>query len=202
MMNGNNATQLWQICCHNGPRAKEVFIHCRSDTSETGILDQTASVYRSLIEALQQEGGTGEHVLHEIVFFRDIQRDLFSYMNARPGNSLYTPAATFIQQAPTNEGQLIELSAYAVIPKSGSDSICSIAGLPPQQTGRILMLGGRKHLFLSNICGFPNYGNSFVNRRTAPLFAGEYFNCVNQGICQKVRFSPLKFPPFSIETFA
>jgi enamine deaminase RidA (YjgF/YER057c/UK114 family) len=147
--------QNYEVRCHNGPLAKEIFVLCRPDVSEKDIVGQTASVYRALCNAVQLEGGSAKHILREMVFFRNIQRDLEPFQKARTRimNSLYAPAATLVQQTPmSNEEQLVELSAYALIPESNSlESHLT-------QSGRSFLLGGFKHVFLANICGTP--GNS------------------------------------------
>jgi enamine deaminase RidA (YjgF/YER057c/UK114 family) len=147
---------------HDGPLAKELFILCRPDSANGDILGQTASVYRSLYEALRQEAGSTEHVVQEMVFFRDIQNHMGLYrdvrrqvVNSLSGNNLYAPAAIPIQQAPVDERQLIELVAYAVIPKSGTIKTRVLAAPPFYQAGRILGIGGYRHLLLSNIYGLP-----------------------------------------------
>jgi enamine deaminase RidA (YjgF/YER057c/UK114 family) len=144
-----------EVSCHAGPLAKEMFILCQPDTSQKDIVGQTASVYRTLGNAVQKEGGSAEHVLREMVFFRSIQGDLGPFQRARTRimNSPYAPAATFVQQPPVDETRLIEVLAYALIPRSGSLESHSLT-----QSGRVFSLGGFKHAFLTNIYGLP--GNS------------------------------------------
>jgi enamine deaminase RidA (YjgF/YER057c/UK114 family) len=145
--------QNCEVRCHTGPLAKEIFALCRPDTAEKDIVGQTASVYRALCDAVQLGGGSTEHILREMVFFQNIQRDLEPFQKARTQimNSLYAPAATFVQQTPIrNEEQLVELSAYALIPRSGSLISHSVT-----QSGRVFMMGGFKHVFLGNIFGIP-----------------------------------------------
>lgn len=161
-INAGTTALSWEVRCHNGPLAKEAFILCRPDLREKDILRQTVSIYRALAEALRREGGSEEHVLQEIAFFRDIQRDLEAFqkarseiMNSQRLNACYAPAAAFIQQPPVNEEHLITLQVYAVIPASGAGEIGPPHPLPFHQTGHALLLGGCKHLFLSNICGAP-----------------------------------------------
>jgi enamine deaminase RidA (YjgF/YER057c/UK114 family) len=155
-----SATLRWEIRRHQGPLADEVFILCRPDTAEKDILGQSASLCHALSEALRQAGGSAENVLQETMFFRNIKRDLESalkiqsqMMNPAPGNISYDPAATRVQQAPVDARQLIELSAYAVIPKSEQAEIKPSTTLFSQQTGKVLLLAGCKHVFLSNIYG-------------------------------------------------
>jgi enamine deaminase RidA (YjgF/YER057c/UK114 family) len=162
VMSAGAATQPWQIRCHDGPFAREAFILCRPGILEEDIAGQTASAYGALSKALRHEGGSEAHVVQETAFFGNIERDLESFQTARrqamrsqAGRALYAPSATFIQQAPVAKGQLIELLAYAVIPKSGVGEICPMRALPLQQTGRIILLDGRKHVSISNICGDP-----------------------------------------------
>jgi enamine deaminase RidA (YjgF/YER057c/UK114 family) len=156
------AVRSCEVRRHNGPLAKEVFILCRPDPAKRDIFGQTASVYGTLYEALRQEGGSTEHVAKEMVFFLDIQKHMGSYRDVRrqvlrslSGNNLYQPAATLIQQAPVDERQLIELIAYAVIPRSGGIETHPVETFPFYQTGRIFWIGGYKHLLLSNVYGLP-----------------------------------------------
>jgi enamine deaminase RidA (YjgF/YER057c/UK114 family) len=154
-----------EIRCRVGPLAKEIFILCRPNLAQGDIAFQTESVYRALYKALQQEGSSAEHVLQEMAFYRDIQRDLDPSQEVRnqvikslSGNASYAPASICIQQAPVNQRQRIELLAYVVTPSSGFLATIPIKALPYHQTGRIFMLGGCKHAFLANIYGVP--GNS------------------------------------------
>jgi 2-iminobutanoate/2-iminopropanoate deaminase len=55
-------TPLSAVCGYHGPLAKELFILCRPDTAAENISSQTISLYRTLSEALQQEGGSAKHV--------------------------------------------------------------------------------------------------------------------------------------------
>ncbi len=155
-----------EVRCHLGPLAKEMFILCRPDAAERDIAGQTESVYRILCDAVQQEGGSDEHVLRETVFFRSIQRDLGPFHKIRRINISYAPAATFVEQTPANESALIEVLAYALIPRSGSLDSHSVA-----QFRRVFLLGGFKHVFLSNICGLP--GNAEDEAHSMFKAAGE-----------------------------
>jgi len=162
--NATPAVGSWEMRRHLGPLAKELFIACRPDRMEEDIVSQTNSVYAALFNAIQQEGGSTEHVLHETVFFRNIRRDLelsrktsAQAMNSLSGNAFYAPASTLIQQAPVDQSFAIELLAYVLIPEAGPEVTREITS-PLQQTGRVFLLGGRKHVLLANICGLP--GNS------------------------------------------
>jgi enamine deaminase RidA (YjgF/YER057c/UK114 family) len=160
--NVNSADWTFEIRCHHGPLAREAFVLCRPGTAGKGVSGQTASVYRALSDALRQEGGSLEHVVREAAFLRDIRRDLGLFRNARnrvlrsrPQKTPYIPASTFIQQAPVNEPQRIELSAYAVIPNAGRMEARRMTAPPRRPAGCIYWLGGFKHVWLSNIYGFP-----------------------------------------------
>jgi enamine deaminase RidA (YjgF/YER057c/UK114 family) len=142
--------------------ARELFILCRPDTTEKDFSSQTISLYRTLSGALQQEGGSVNNVLQEMVFFRDIHEDLEPFhsmlrqaLSMQPGNTFYASATTFIQQPPVNAAQKIELLAYAIIPQSGSLEIRPAAALPLGQNGLAFGVGGYKHVLLANISGLP-----------------------------------------------
>jgi enamine deaminase RidA (YjgF/YER057c/UK114 family) len=150
------------VCSHHGPLAKELFILCRPDPLEKDISKQAVSIYHALTEALQQEGGSANCVLQEMVFFRDIHRDRDSFqsirsqaMSSQSKNTFFAPATTFIQQPPVNADQQVEILTYAVIPKTGSLEIRPVTSLPSGQNGVTYWLGGRKHVMLANICGLP-----------------------------------------------
>jgi enamine deaminase RidA (YjgF/YER057c/UK114 family) len=157
-----SATPSWIARSHQGPLAKELFILCRPNKTEKDISGQAVSIYLALTEALQQEGGSANCVLQEMVFFRDIHRDLDPFqrirnqaMASQSENTIYAPATTFIQQPPVNADQQIELLAYAVIPQSGLLETHPMASLPSGENGVAFWLGGRKHVLLANICGLP-----------------------------------------------
>jgi len=159
---GDLATWNLEVRCHAGPLAKEAFILCRPDMEGKGIFGQTKSVYRALSDALRREGGSPEHVVREMVFLRDIRRDLEPFRKARnralrslAPKASYMPASTFIQQAPVNDLQLIELSAHAVIPRVGRMETGPVPALARRHAGRAFWLGGGKHVWLSNIYGLP-----------------------------------------------
>ena len=143
-----------EICSYSGPIAKEVFILGRPDPAEKSFISQAASVYRSLCAALQQEGASAEHVMQEMVFFRNVQRDLDPFHKIRTQVfPLYAPAATFIQQAPINEQYLIEILAYAFIPCTDATPVSPGFRFLPQPARRSFFTGGCKHVFAANICG-------------------------------------------------
>jgi enamine deaminase RidA (YjgF/YER057c/UK114 family) len=141
-----------EIHCHIGPLAKEMFIICKPEEADEGIVGQTASVYHALHNAVRKEGGSTEHILRETVFFCNVQRDLAAFQEARDQamNALYAPASTLVQQIPVQREALVELSAYALIPKSGALESHSLI-----QSGRVFLLEGSKHIFLASICGMP-----------------------------------------------
>src|SRR5512140_837984 len=67
-----------------GPEADELFILCRPEPSAVDdIARQTESVYRMLHNALRGEGGGLEHVVHETIYFRNIQGDRAAFEYVR-----------------------------------------------------------------------------------------------------------------------
>lgn len=145
-----------EIRSHSGPIAKEAFILCRPDPAEKDIVGQTASVYRRLYAVLRQEGASAEHVMQEMVFFRNVQGDLNPFHKTRAlVFPRYAPAATFIQQAPINQQHLMEILAYAFIPKTGATLTSPGLTVFHQPTQRTFFAGGCKHFFAANIYGLP-----------------------------------------------
>lgn len=145
---------------HPGPLAREVFLVCRPDPLKKGISSQTVSAYETLLEFLRAEGGSSEHVVRETAYLGDVERDFDAFRNARlkavdslSGGSYYAPASTFVGQPPLSEGQLLEISAYAVIPDSGGNSNPTPAATLWPESQRVYQLDGRKHVFIANVYG-------------------------------------------------
>lgn len=152
----SSAKPCTEIRCYSGPVARELFILCRPDPLETDITGQTTSIYRSLDRVLQHEKASGEYVLQERVFFRNIQRDLPAFCAVR--NSafpMYAPASTFVQQPPINGQNSIEILAYALIPHGNSTRVNPGFKAQPEVSGYALATDESKHTFFANIYGKP-----------------------------------------------
>ncbi len=75
-----------------GVEAEEIYIQCRPDPRHSGdIARQTASIYDACGSLLQGERGSLEHVVHQVVFFRNIRRDRRAISKKRFGKSTGRP---------------------------------------------------------------------------------------------------------------
>jgi enamine deaminase RidA (YjgF/YER057c/UK114 family) len=154
-----------------GVEAEEIHIQCRPDPRHSGdIARQTASIYDACGSLLQSERGSLEHVVHQVVFFRNIQRDLKPFQKAfleiyrtAAGTNAPLPATTLIEQPPLDTDADLALSATAVLPHfeqpEGPGSSASLVG-------RSFVLGDQRHLYAASIHGAP--GNAFDE--TASMF--------------------------------
>jgi enamine deaminase RidA (YjgF/YER057c/UK114 family) len=151
-----------------GPEANEIFLLCRPESLRPGeIAYQTESVYRTLRDLLQSEGGGLEHVVQEAVYFRNIREDLSRFQQARlqvvkeTGLEAFDPASTFIEQPPLNDSARLEISVLAVIPHDQraakvwnvwrtSQCVCNDCARIGAQ---VQLLGGQKYLRAGNIYG-------------------------------------------------
>jgi len=147
-----------------GVEAEEIYIQCRPDPRHPGnIAHQTASIYDACGSLLRSERASLEHVVHQVVFFRNIRKDLDPFQKAfrdicrkAAGANAPLPATTFVEQPPLDTDADLAMSATAVIPHfkgpQGPDS-------PASLSVRSFVLGERKHLYAAGIHGAP--GNAF-----------------------------------------
>ncbi len=151
-----------------GPEADELFILCSPESTATNnIVGQTESVYRTLHKALRAQGGGLRHIVHERVFFRDIQEDLAVFQEVRSamlkeaGCRVCRPASTYIEQAPLDERERLEVSAFAVIPRRREARFGrTMWNTPPCEcaararfAARVIRLGSEEHLYAGSIYG-------------------------------------------------
>lgn len=151
-----------------GPEADEIFILCRpEDTAADDIGAQADSVYRTLHDTLSAQGGGLGDVVHETVFFRDIQGDLDGFRRVRGQvlNELNSrtcrPASTRIQQPPLNQHERLEVSAFAVIPRRpAAQSARTFWNVPPcacaadlRFATRVVRVGTQEYVYVGNIFG-------------------------------------------------
>ena len=148
----------------SGPAADEIFVHSRPDPGQPqDVALQTAALYQTLGSFLRQEKGSLEHIVQEVVFFRNVRRDFAPFQKARlqvfdalAGALPQLPASTIIEQPPLDPHACLAISAMAVIPRGGA-----LPGCSPQSPalGRSFLLGKHRHFCAGSIYGDP--GSAF-----------------------------------------
>ncbi|MBN1441409.1 MAG: hypothetical protein JXA90_01820 [Planctomycetes bacterium] len=159
-----------------GPRATETFVHGGAPAgSGESVEDQVRAAYGQIHRALTEERQSLPSVIREIVFFRDIAKDLDPYLEARLEvlqrlglSNAYQPVSTFIQQPPLEDHARFEILLTAVTPHPsteakvwdaqeaamGAQPLC-LRGSCAGSEARVILLGGEKHLFAGNMYGEP-----------------------------------------------
>ena len=107
-----------------GPRARELFLHCQPPpgTADAGL--QAEMLYRAIQSVLESEGGSFASVVAETAFLRDLQATIGPVREARRralaahGTATHRPATTEIEQPPLNERACLEVMVHAVLPKA------------------------------------------------------------------------------------
>ena len=166
--NDNETTRLsWRR--FSGRFSEEIFMHCRPDARQAGSASsQAASVYRALEALLRRENGCLQHIVQEIVFFRNIRRDFEPFRQARrrafasAGESpSLLPASTFIEQAPLESAADVTVSAIAM---SAREGVAHSHHPSPHPEVRSFSLGEQLHVFAGSIFGAP--GTPFDETRS------------------------------------
>ena len=106
----------------SGPIADELFIQSRPGEGISDAARQAEALYEALLDALASEGAGPEAIVSETVFFRRIREHCEVARRARSrvvGLEAGPVATTFIGQPPLDCRAALELSATAVIPRSG-----------------------------------------------------------------------------------
>ena len=152
----------------SGPVADELFVQCRPDGSISDAAGQAEALYEALLEALASEGAGPEAIVSETVFFRQIRehfevaRRVRSRVLGAAGLDAGPAATTFIGQPPLDRGAHLELSAVALVPRSGDSSsayevrrtsACSCEACAPGAGARVVRLGDQTSLHTGNIHG-------------------------------------------------
>src|SRR5262245_32723671 len=150
----------------SGPMADELFIQCRPGEGISDAARQAEALYEALLATLASEGAGPETIVSETVFFRRIREHCEVARRARArvvgAAGLGPVATTFIGQPPLDRRAQLELSAVAVIPRSGGSnsahearrtSTCSCEACAPGARARVVRLGDQISLHTGNIYG-------------------------------------------------
>jgi enamine deaminase RidA (YjgF/YER057c/UK114 family) len=151
-----------------GPEADELFVLCRPETAAgDSIVGQTESVCRMLHDVLRAHSGDIRHVVHEMIFFRDIGQDLAAFRRTQDALlqelscDACRPASTFIEQPPLDECGRLGLSAFAVIPRCRGVTFgrtlwtvapCACAA-PWRFATRVVRVGAQEYLYAGSVYG-------------------------------------------------
>jgi enamine deaminase RidA (YjgF/YER057c/UK114 family) len=100
-----------------------LFFNCRPPSEVADAAQQAEAAYRGILDVLDAEGGSYGSVVSETLFLRNARGDLESVRRGR-NRALKTcetpshrPARTEVQQPPLYEGNCLEISIQAVLPK-------------------------------------------------------------------------------------
>ncbi len=150
-----------------GPAANELTILSRPDGTSRDAGGQAEAAYRRLVCTLRAERGSLRDLASEMLFLRDIRRDLPRVLAARervlsaieggaPG-----PLPACIQQPPTDDDAAVVLLASAVVPHDRAASsvtdvragaACACGGCTGAG-GRLVRIGEESSLLTSNLYG-------------------------------------------------
>lgn len=150
-----------------GPEADELAILSRPEGPSADVALQAEAAYRSLAARLGGEGASFREVVSETLFLRDIGRDLPTVLDVRArvladlGQRAGAPAPAFIQQAPLDHGEALELATAAVIPRRRDTwSVRDVAAAPAcackgcaRSGARLVHLGDQTSLHSTNVYG-------------------------------------------------
>jgi enamine deaminase RidA (YjgF/YER057c/UK114 family) len=119
-----------------GPRARELFLHCQPPPGTSGAGLQAEAIYRAVLGVLETEGASFASVVAEMVFLRDLQATVGAVREARHrvlaelGAATHRPATAEVEQPPLNELAWLEVSLQAVIPSESPARFESIEASP------------------------------------------------------------------------
>ncbi len=150
----------------DGPKAGELFVHCRppAGTTEPGL--QAEAVYSAICDVLAVEGASFGSVVSETVFLRNLRSSVASVRGARDrvlaasGGAGHRPATTEIEQPPLDERAWLEVSVQAVLPNESppgfgpieAESVCGCAECARAQGLRI-QIGEETRFHAGGLCG-------------------------------------------------
>ncbi len=139
----------------------EVFVRCGPTIVDGSPREQAAKFYGCLPRLLERAGAKMSDVVLERVFFRDIEQDFATLQEVRrdayqeagvTGEEL--PAASYVNQPPCVAPQAFELQVQAVLPNGDSKVIVeSFPEVAPHTAKKIVHIGPRRHLYITNING-------------------------------------------------
>src|SRR5262249_40998197 len=137
---------------------------CRPGEAISDAARQAESLYEALLDALASEGAGPEAIVSETVFFRRIGEHCEPARRARSRvvGTAGPASTTFIGQPPLDPQAQLELSAVALIPRSGGSysaheasrgAACSCEACPPGARAKVVRLGNQISLHTGNIYG-------------------------------------------------
>lgn len=148
-----------------GPLATDVAVLCRPDGSAASTAAQAEHAYHELLDALIANGATAAHLDREVLFVRDIGRDLPAILESRrrvlatrsPQHATLAP--TYIQQAPAPLKPAFELLAMANVAEGRAPRDLAVAtpacpcAACAQAMVRIGRVGSRVTAYATNLYG-------------------------------------------------
>jgi enamine deaminase RidA (YjgF/YER057c/UK114 family) len=155
------------VRCIRGPAAREVVFLCRP-AAAAGAQGQAEAAYRTLLDALNEEGLSPATIVSETVFCAAIEADWKAAVAGRrrvfgeSGNPSQAPPTTWIGQRPLDNGDQVQIAALAVAPhrpelcSSTSMSqipLCACEVCRAGARGRLGRIGDERHLHAANIVG-------------------------------------------------
>jgi enamine deaminase RidA (YjgF/YER057c/UK114 family) len=147
--------------------AQELSISCCVDGDQPDATAQAISLYRALARCVADKGGTPANIVSEVVFLRDIRRDLVAVLAARDraladvGPGGHAPAPAVIEQPPVEPGGTLAVLAHVILPHDPAAAItrdlhpesgCPCAGCAAGG-GRTIQLGSQTALHSANLYG-------------------------------------------------
>ena len=139
----------------------EVFVRCGPMIQEGSPREQASKFYGCLPRLLEGAGAKMSDVVLERVFFRDIIEDMQTFQEVRAeayaeagvtGNNL--PASSYINQPPCRKEQAFEMQVQAIVPNGDSHvHVESFPEIEPRTAKKIVTIGQRRHLYITNING-------------------------------------------------
>jgi len=99
---------------------------CQPDPSGCDPVQQAEATYAALLDALNQQRGTIDHIVGETIFLRDIRRDADAVLAGRAlalaqsGQQAAVPRPAVVQQPPATHHGPFELAVHALIPERSS----------------------------------------------------------------------------------
>lgn len=150
-----------------GPAAHELSLLSRPDGTSRDAAHQAEAAYRALACTLHRERASLRDLASEMLFLRDIRRDLPRVLAARArvfaaiGGGAPAPLPACIQQTPAEDDAAFALLASAIVPHDRAASsvrdvragaACTCGGCTAAGA-RLVRLGEQTSLFTSNVYG-------------------------------------------------
>jgi enamine deaminase RidA (YjgF/YER057c/UK114 family) len=151
---------------HDGPGAREIFLHCQPPTEVADPGRQAAAMYRAILGALVAEGGGFGSVVVETIFLRNLRANIAAVREARrralaaSDAGHHRPATLEIEQPPLEERACLEISVQAVLPRGSQPQFVPVAASPAcncaecsSARGLRVRVGAETRFHASGLCG-------------------------------------------------